>query len=192
MSYAPTDNFAIIAPTINGSISALSSSLIIFFIARSKVRLSTIYHRIMFGMSIVNFLGALAMGLTTLPTPKDLPPGWEESDGLAGNRLGNALTCRAQGFVYIFGMVSMSIYYACISVYYTCAIAFKIKEKIIAKYIEPILHILPLGIALLLATLPLKFDWYHATAYVSWCTVCSSDGQSDIKVKKVTDRLIGL
>ena len=96
------DDFAAIVPRITGSMSVISSSLIITIILRSTRKLSTVYHRIMFGMSCADILGSIAMSLTTLPMPsEDVPSTW------AGTRLGNVYTCTAQGFLFILGIFCM-------------------------------------------------------------------------------------
>ena len=58
---------------VTGGLSAISSLLILFFVLRSKDGLSTIYHRIMFGLACAEFLGSLSMALTSVPLPRDLP-----------------------------------------------------------------------------------------------------------------------
>jgi len=73
--------YAAAVPKITGSISAVSSSLIIYLICRSKPKLSTIYHRIMFCMSVADILASTAMALTTLPMPRNDDPYWTEIVG---------------------------------------------------------------------------------------------------------------
>ena len=181
-----TDEFAAIAPRITGSLSALSSSLIIYLIFRSKAKLSTIYHRIMFGMSCADILGSTAMGLTTLPMPRDsyLYYDW------AGTQLGNSGTCKAQGFFFVFGMICMFVYNVALCCYYACIIAFKMKEKVVKKKIEPFLHLVPIGVALLGAVPPLFFNLYQASGWEAWCTV--SINENNIENNVAIRALIGI
>jgi len=65
--------YGAIVPRITAGTSAVSSFLILYLLLRSKTKLSTIYNRIMFGMSMADVLGSLAMSLTTLPMPVEMP-----------------------------------------------------------------------------------------------------------------------
>ena len=58
---------AIVIPTvtITGSLSFLSSFAIVVFVIRS--RSNTVYHRILFVMSLFDMMSSLAIALTTLP-----------------------------------------------------------------------------------------------------------------------------
>ncbi len=142
------DSFAAITPRITGGLSAISSSTLIYLILRSEARLSTIYHRIMFGMSFFDIIGSISMGLSTIPMPKDLDDEvfWYQ-DEWVGTRLGNVHTCGAQGFGYLFGTYAMYAYNTSLCIYYACALCFKIKERNIVKFVEPILHLFPITLA---------------------------------------------
>ncbi len=170
-----TDDFAAIAPRISGGLSTISSSLIIYMILRSETKISTIYHRLMFGMSCADILSSLAMGLSTLPMPREgeLRPGVRECNW-SGTRLGNVDTCTAQGFFFVFGLVCMFSYNTSLCTYYTVAIAFQMTEKKIKKYVEPFLHIVPLTVALSVALVPIFFDAYNPTGFEAWCTIFQS------------------
>jgi len=163
-------DYAALVPRFTGGISAISSTLIIYVILRSETRLSSIYHRIMFGMSLADISGSIAMALTTLPMPSYMPK--EEIFGYnwTGTRLGNEYTCNTQGFFAFFGMTCMFNYNAMLCVYYACAIAFTMREKHIQKYVEPVLHGFPIAIGLALALPPLFYEMYNPgiTAY-PWC-----------------------
>ena len=83
----------IIIPTVTGSVSFLSSALIIFIIIRT-VTTSThtwsAYYRIIFGLSIADCFTSLATALTTIPMPKDNIYPFEMPS------YGNILTCEIQ------------------------------------------------------------------------------------------------
>jgi hypothetical protein len=84
-----TDDFAVLAPRYSGGASVLASSTIIYLIFKSQTKLRTsIYHRIMLGMSSADVLRSIAIGLTTLPMDRNYIQygGWD----WAGTRLGNA------------------------------------------------------------------------------------------------------
>lgn len=163
-------DYAALVPRFTGGVSAISSALIIYIIMRSDTRLSTIYHRIMFGMSLTDIIGSIAMALTTLPMPSYMPK--EEVFGYkwAGTRLGNTYSCNAQGFFSTFGMASVLMFDTMLCVYYACAIAFTMKEKNIEKYLEPIIHCLPIVFGLGFAVPPLFLEMYNPTiSSFAWC-----------------------
>ena len=137
-------DFATIAARCSGSLSTISSLLILLMIFKSKSRLSTVYHRIMLGMSCADIIGSIAMGLTTLPMPSGGIPDFE----WAGSRLGNRDTCTAQGFLYLTGFVCMFGYNMTLGVYNMLTISCRMREHHIVKYAEPFLHIVPVGLAL--------------------------------------------
>ena len=49
------------------------------------------------------------------------------------------------------------------------------EDKKIAKYVEPILHILPLGFGLGVAIPPLVHDLYTPIDWDAWCTMVESE-----------------
>lgn len=163
-------DFAALAPRFSGSLSAISSTLIIYVILKSEKRLSSIYHRIMFGMSLSDICGSIAIALTSLPMPSHMPK--EEVFGYhwAGTRIGNTYTCNAQGFFIALGMISLHSYISALCVYYACAIAFAMKEHNIKKYVEPLLHGTAILAALTFSVPPLFTQMYNTgiTMY-AWC-----------------------
>jgi hypothetical protein len=171
-------DYAALVPRFTGSLSAISSVLIIYVIMRSETRLSKIYHRIMFGMSLADVLSSTAMALTSLPMPSYMPK--EEVFGYewAGTRLGNEYTCDAQGFFAFFGMGCMFNYNAMLCVYYACAIAFGMRERNIEKYVEPLLHVIPFLAGLVFSVPPLFYDMYNPgiSAY-AWCGPVTYPGE---------------
>jgi hypothetical protein len=165
------DDYAAIMPRITGGLSAVSSALIIYIILKSEVKLNSIYHRIVFGMSCLDVLGSIAMGLTTLPMPKDPLPSDMVDFRWKGTRLGTVETCEAQAFLVLFGNNCMMIYNGSLILYNACVIAFQMREETILKYVEPILHFLPLAIGLAGAIFPLPLDLYNPTGWDPWCSL---------------------
>ena len=156
--------FGEIAPRITGSLSVLSSVLIIVLVLRSSTCLSSTYHRIMVGLSITDIFSSAAMALTHLPMPK---PGLSECVDLysyQGLRLGNTHTCTAQGFFSTFGVMSTYSYNAGLTVYFACAIYFKLKRRTIQNRVEPVLHSLALLVPLALAILPIIDGNYNPSS----------------------------
>jgi hypothetical protein len=174
-TYPFVDSFAALAPRITGGTSVISSATLIYLIMRSDAKLYTIYHRIMFGMSVADILASSAMGLSTLPMPTEM----EIDYGFVGMRLGNAQTCQAQGFFFVFGITMMYAYNGSLCVYYACVIAFKMKEQNIIKSLEPFMHLVPIVLALSFGIPPFFFDAYWATGWEGWCTFAPGDSHDD-------------
>ena len=160
------NSFAAIAPRISGGTSAISSALIIYIVYKSETRLRTIYHRIMFGMSLSDIISSVAMALSTLPMPVDLP--YQPKREFVGTRIGNTATCEAQGFCYIFGFSTMFAYNTTLCLYNTCAIAFQMEEEKIKRRVEPFLHLIPLFCGFALAVPPLVLQLYNPVSFDAW------------------------
>ena len=163
--------FAAIVPRMSGGLSAFSSMLIIYVIMRSRPKLSTIYHRIMFGLSIADVMGSVSIALTSLPMPSYMPREEEFGYYWAGTRIGNTSTCNAQGFFATFGVVSMISYNGSLCIYYFFTLVLNISEIKIKKYFEKLwFHACPITMGLTFAVIPLFYDLYNpALANVSWC-----------------------
>mmetsp|Transcript_2935 Transcript_2935/g.4165 ORF Transcript_2935/g.4165 Transcript_2935/m.4165 type:complete len:613 (-) Transcript_2935:841-2679(-) len=175
--------FAAVVPRFTGGLSAISSCLIIYLILISEKRLSTIYHRIMFFMSWADIFSSVAMALTTLPMPKTMPDSvWfaVPYNDWSGMKLGNTQTCEVQGFFFTFGIVAMYSYNAMLCIYYACAIALKMKERNICRFVEPALHLFPFAVGIAAAVPPLFYNLYNPPAWESWCFMeplgCGRDG----------------
>jgi hypothetical protein len=152
--YVYNEHFGELAPRITGSISVISSALIIYVILRSPNGLSTIYHRIMFGMSFVDILGSAAIAFTHLAMPR---PGISEiidNYGFEGTRLGNT-----------------DGYNNSLCVYYACIIAFSMHEARVTRKVEPFLHFLPIGSSIGMASIALFYEMYNPTPGSAWCTI---------------------
>mmetsp|Transcript_22154 Transcript_22154/g.33155 ORF Transcript_22154/g.33155 Transcript_22154/m.33155 type:complete len:465 (-) Transcript_22154:238-1632(-) len=157
----------------------IASTLIIFIIIRSERKLSSVYHRIMFMMSIANILFTVAVALATLPMPAKFAEDGEENHlskiDWAGPRIGNSVTCTIQGFFWIFGSMAAFSYYICLCIYYTCAIAFRMKERTIVKCVEPIMHFVTLAYSFVIALLPITESAYSPTPHDTTCTIMGAE-----------------
>lgn len=179
---------ALVIPIVTGILSAVASCVIIFIIFKSQQKLSTIYHRIMCGMSVSYLISCIAMSLTTLPMPRELPPDMTDY-GWKGLRLGNMGTCQAQGFMFTYGMFAMFLYNASLSTFYTLKLGYKVSEETIARYIEPLLHLVPATIALWVSISNLVDGSYRPNRLD---TLCSSYGAHDETVNVGKVNLIAL
>ena len=173
-----TSYTGIIITRVSSFISIFSSCLIILVILRSVIRLSTSYHRIIFGMSVADVFATLAMFCFTWPMPKDMI--YKQFEGQV---LGNSATCSAQGVVYFGGNHITLNFNGILCIYYLCIIRFKWSEEKIRKYLEPVLFTLAILFPMLLATFlvfqdrmapsPIHFSCVPM-AYPYWCI--SDDG----------------
>ena len=135
LEFVNTSSLGATIPRISGSVSVVSSALIIFIILRSTVGLSTTYHRLIFGLSVAEVIGSFAMALSTLPMPTDMI-----YDQFEGRYIGNTLTCTTQGFV-IYYVPSVALgYNVVLCLYYLCSIRYKMTEARIRERVEPWLH----------------------------------------------------
>jgi hypothetical protein len=133
------DNFflsreASIIATISGSVSTISSIIAITVIIRSEIKLSSVYHRIIFAMCIFDIIGSIAMALNSIPMPKDQIYPFE------GGSYGTVATCEAQSIAVLLGVMG-SYHYTCgLSIFYVCIILFQIGDHKIRRYLEPCIH----------------------------------------------------
>ncbi len=165
-----TFNTSIVAPIVagvGGSISCLSSVLIIVFIIRSKVGFSTLYHRIMSVISIGDLLLSIGAAASTLPMPKDMI--YEQ---FQGDNLGNNFTCNMQGFLMWFGNTLSLLYSGILALYFLFVIKYKMKESQLSKYVEIAIHFFIIMFALEAPVLMWVNDRFNPTPLRPWCTAC--------------------
>jgi hypothetical protein len=169
-SFARTSAAALV-PRFTSSISAISSMLIIYMIIISPAKLSSTYHRIMLAISSSDIFYSIASSLSTLPMPS---PGdyWTDISNIQGRRMGNTHTCTAQGFFITAGFFSFFIYDSfSLIAFYLCSIGFKVTKEKIEKYVEPLIHCIPIGITFWL-TVPLLFKGaYNVSIDQPYCLV---------------------
>ena len=144
-------------PKITGWLSLLFSSLLVVIVLRDKKRRSLCYHRLMLGVSLADISASLWFGLSTWPIPR----------GSQTWALGNAATCRVQGF-FVQCSVMSSFYNASLSIYFWLVIVKGWNEKKL-KRIEWLLHAVPCCWALGTACMGLYLDVYDEA--LLWCWV---------------------
>ena len=143
----------ITVPRISSIASVFSSSLIIYIIFRSSTGLKSIYHRLMFGMSLGDMISSTAFSLAHLPMHR---PGINDTVDLmfeftSDQRLGNRASCAAQGFFWFLGSSSTYLYNAALCWYYYCVIVKSMEDVCIRKKLEPCFHGVSVGFSLVLA-----------------------------------------
>ncbi len=170
-----------IIATTSGTISALSSILVMSIILRSQSRLSTAYHRIMFFMSACDTITSIAIALTTVPMPSDV------IFPFAGNSFGNESTCAAQGFLIVLGTMftigancSLNMHYACI--YWLGMSQDTIKNKLL-----PAMFIFWMCICIPAATLPLALGLFNPRPWEPYCYFGSYPPHCSVDDEPYTD-----
>ena len=163
--YTSKAGVAIAATT--GTISAISSFIIIYLMYKSKKGFKqSVYHRIMLGMSFSDIIVSLAIAFTTLPMPKDMI--YRQFEGLLVR--GNVSTCTIQGFFFILGGSCTGAYICSLLLYYLFSIRYKKTEEEIAKRIEPWLHAIPIIYGISISSSLVFFEALNPTPFESWCT----------------------
>ncbi len=171
-----TSMFGFVVPLIMGFTSVVASLATLYIMWRSIKGFSSTYHRLIAATSISDIFMAVAIGLTTIPMPKDGDDPLVDEYGFEGVRLGNAQTCTAQAFFHVFGSTASLCYASSLCIYYVTAIAFTIAESKIERVVEPLLHIASLivSLGLALSFLFLELIGNPDPLKSSWCTLLAS------------------
>ncbi|GFH50213.1 hypothetical protein CTEN210_06689 [Chaetoceros tenuissimus] len=157
-----SEEAAVMAIT-SGSLSTLSSLLIILIILRSRTKLTSSYHRIMLFMSISDIFASVPITLATLPMPSDVIYPFST---LA---MGNMKTCSAQAFFIILGQVCAVLSNVILNLYYLLKFRYNKSDDFIKKKLEPVGYTLSVIIGLTSAAVALAFNMLNPTPYVPFC-----------------------
>lgn len=173
-SYSNAQNIAIaIVPKFSGTLSLLGSLFIVISILgnkcnnnnnlrsnrsrqrrmrsrrtqRSTRKRSNVQMRLLLGLSICDIIQSTCHIMSTWPIPRDTIYGFFMYN------VGNQTTCTIQGFLLLFGGLSVPIYNTSLCLYYYICVKFpKMSDQKIASRIEPFLHfvatMLPLGLCI--------------------------------------------
>ena len=171
-----------IIPTVTGSISFLSSALIISIIARSvKNRCTSTYHRTMVWMSLSDMLSSAAIALTTIPMPADV----SEVYDFAGESFGTTRTCELQGLCYSLG-TRLSFCANCfLGVFYLLTIRYQISDRVLTKIVEPIFFCVSIAVSVCPTILMFMNGMFNPVPFVNWCSSgdypygCNQDESAD-------------
>jgi hypothetical protein len=118
---------------VTGAVSVLSSTCIILHILRSYDRLSSIYHRLVFVLSMAEILSSASIALSSSMVPKEM-------DYFVPHARGSMSTCTMQGFFICIGYLVAGGYNCSICFYYYATISHNKKEEHIRAKLEPWFH----------------------------------------------------
>lgn len=160
-------------PVFTGTLSALGSLSIVYIITKDrKKKLTHVYHRLVLAMSCLDVMNSSNYALSALVVPKGTPGVWGASGSIA--------TCSASGFVMQFG-VSVPLYSGCLAIYYLMVIRYRIHERQIKRYYEPIMHLVSVGYPLVSAIIPLLHDMYNPMgSQAGWCFLKDSPANCSV------------
>mmetsp|Transcript_33145 Transcript_33145/g.51393 ORF Transcript_33145/g.51393 Transcript_33145/m.51393 type:complete len:929 (-) Transcript_33145:105-2891(-) len=156
----------VLIPKFAGAISVAFSGLIIYAVSR-KIRLnkSTVYDRLIMGMSFSDLLSSFWMSMSSWPIPKSSGVLWA---------VGNQTTCNLQGF-FTHGTVASPIYNASLSFYHLLVVRYKWKNHGLKKY-EWCFHFLPIAWSVSTAIAGIPLELYNNANL--WCFIASTpDGE---------------
>lgn len=125
-----------IAPKITGFISFVSSSVMIYMIFRSDVKLATPFRRIIFGMCVIDLFQSFSAIVSTSMSPEDTPGIW--------GAMGNTTTCDISGWIFQFSSTAPPMYICSLSIHYFYFVQYSIKRTDFSCRVEPFLHSVPI------------------------------------------------
>ena len=136
-----TRTYAIVQ-TVSSMLSCIASIAIIWIIFRSHEELSTIFHRLLFGLCVADIISSFAQSFSTLPSP-------DTYADVIWNARGDIASCRAQGFFIFLGSIAGPLYNCSMCFYYLVVVKYNWKDEYIETKIEPFLHAVPIAISMI-------------------------------------------
>ena len=165
-------------PTITGSLSLVSSAIIVFIILRDgRRKLNKTKERILLGVSLADMVQSICCVLTRFPAPS-------ESD-IYGLAVGNTATCNFQGVLYQFGFCGPMLT-ATLATYYMFAVRYNKYEEAFRKaepYIQGFIFLYGIGTSV--AGIIFNSFNYSGSALGCWVTVptgCDGEDPPDTEL----------
>ena len=140
-------------------------------ICKSKTRLKSIYHRILFFMSTSDVLASIAVALTTSVIPKDMmyknmPPADENWPIYGGTA---EATYNVQGFIFLTFNTLAFFSDVILCIYYLCSINFRMNDNIFSSRFQGLLYFLAIAISLNLTAPNLVIGNIDPNPDIPWC-----------------------
>jgi hypothetical protein len=149
----------VIAPMLTGSISAFSSAALIISIFRSTLKLSTIYRRIIFGISVTDLIQSCSHIFAAFVLPK-------ESGMWAA--IGNTTSCEIRGFVSTIASCMAFLYSISLSLYFLLVVKYNESETRIKRKFEPFFHAVPILYSLVVSVYILATRNFNRIGPTCW------------------------
>jgi hypothetical protein len=162
MSWNPSDTqlmASALCPKFTAIASVVGSSLIIrdlIQVRKNRSDALTTRHRLLFWMSVFDILSSSAWFLTSWPVPEHMPDTFWN--------VGTTQTCSAEGFFIQLGIGTV-LYNACLALYYLLVVRYGWKDEYITKHVEPWMHFVAIGFALITSVAGLALDIYNPAGY---------------------------
>jgi len=153
-------NFLFHGPQVFAGLSIVGSILILVAVYQTwkTIHKLTTYNRLMLGISISDLITSTALIFGQAPIPRGL--------GIPGAH-GNEATCTAQAFFLQLGNGTIC-YSQMLLLHYVLIIRYNVREQTVTKYIEPWMHMIPIGYDLVTAFVSLKLDLLHPANVYCW------------------------
>ena len=139
---------------------SLCGSLFIMQDVLWKQKRTSVFHRIMLGLSIFDCMSSVVNVLSTWPTPAFL----DDTVYLAS---GSVATCTAQGFLNEVGNITTVLYTACLTLRYLLFVCYGMKEHQLKRY-EIAFHGVPVSVGLLMGIVGLPLQLYNNSGWLCW------------------------
>jgi hypothetical protein len=149
----------LVIPKITGTISIIANVYIIQDVLRNpRKRTLSIYHRLMVGISIIETILSISQNFLT---------SWPMPDKYFIFSFGSPQTCDAVGFFVMLSIVGTPTYFCSLATYYLVQLKYNwVDSKI--KSMEKLLHAVPWGVGLLLATIGISTNSYGPFGSFCW------------------------
>eukprot|EP01083_Nonionella_stella_P065492 171657_1 len=151
--------------TISGTLSALSSILIMSIILRTQSKLSSTYHLIMFFMSFWDTIGSIAVALTTIPMPSDVGMVYD----FEFKSYGTASTCEAQAIISGIARFLIMASNCALNLFYISTIRYHVAEEKFKWRVLPLIFLVGCIMVGVIVSLSLKTEYLNPQPFQTFC-----------------------
>ena len=145
------------------------STILIWMVRRSRVGLSSTFHRLLLMICVVEcIVTSVGYSFFNLASPTDV-------DYMVWNASGTLTTCSIQGIVFYCGTFGGLLYHCSLNLYYMIVVKFNASDEFIQSKVEPWLHGIPIVLTLVLMVAPLLADGYNVDTIGGDCWLPPSE-----------------
>ncbi|KAL3936992.1 MAG: hypothetical protein SGBAC_007807 [Bacillariaceae sp.] len=151
-----------LVPIPSAALSIFGSTCIIYMSLKSRnERLWTPYTRLLMGMSICDIISSMTLAVAAFMRPQESGRVWT---------FGSEATCSAVGLLTQFSYSGL-FYNAMLSLYFLLSTRFRLKNDVITRRFEPIMHFLSLGFPIVTGVVGAVMGVYSTTTSELGCWV---------------------